>query len=107
MRHGSACRTQANGPPAAADERLPASTTMPVSVANRRSSNQVAISFSAATNATAVPRPTSIRPQTAQPNAGASPNIAAPAVAISPPPNSRRRGPSVSASTPHGICIAV
>ena len=107
VRQGSACSTHANGPPAAAEERLPASTTTPVSVAKRRSSNHVAISLSAATNATAVPNPTSVRPITAHANAGARPKIAAPAAAISPPPKRRRLGPSVSASTPHGSCIAV
>ena len=51
--------------------------------------------------------PTSVRPTAASSQAGASANSSEPAAAISEPTDRMRRGPSVSASTPTGICSSV
>jgi hypothetical protein len=79
----------------------------PVNVAKRRSSKPIASSFSMAMKVTETPSPTRVRPTKASSKLGARPNRMAPTPATSPPQNRMRRGPSVSARTPVGICITV
>jgi hypothetical protein len=57
--------------------------------------------------ATETPMPTSVRPATAASHVGANANRSEPMPAISEPVARIRRGPSVSASTPTGICSTV
>ena len=58
-------------------------------------------------NATDTPMPTSVRPAAATSHVGASANAIEPSPATIEPAARSRRGPSVSASTPTGICSTV
>ncbi len=98
---------QASGAPATTAPRFPASIVTPDSVAKRFAGNQSAETLRIAMNATATPMPTSVRPIAASSQAGASANNSDPAAATSEPTARMRRGPSVSASTPTGICSTV
>ena len=106
-RHEVSVTAQASGAPAATAPRLPANMVTPVSVAKRSGANHTAETFSTAMKATETPMPTSVRPTAAISHAGASANSSEPAAAIAEPVVSIRRGPSVSASTPTGICSTV
>ena len=101
------CAAQASGVPADIEPTLPMNMTAPVSVAKRLSSYQTAISLSMAMKATETPSPASVRPATAISKLGARPKIRLPTPAMRPPRVRILRGPSVSASTPVGICINV
>ena len=79
---------------------------IPVTVANRRSSNHTEFSFSAETKATETPSPTSVRPNAAALKLPAIPMRSEPPPETSPPAVSTRRGPSVSTRTPVGICMS-
>ena len=98
---------QASGAPAITAPRLPASIVTPDSVAKRLAGNHSAEILRIAMNATETPMPTSVRPTAASSHAGASANVSEPAAATSEPTARMRRGPSVSASTPTGICSTV
>ncbi len=97
----------ASGAPAITAPRLPANIVTPASVAKRCGANQTAESFSTEMNATDTPMPTSVRPTAATSQVGASANNSEPAAATADPAASSRRGPTVSASTPTGICSTV
>ena len=99
--------THASGAPATTAPRLPANIVMPLSVANRFAGNHSADTLRIAMNATATPAPTSVRPAAATSHTGASANSSDPTAATSDPAASSNRGPSVSASTPTGICSSV
>jgi hypothetical protein len=86
---------------------LPANIVTPFSVAKRFAGNHTALTLRIAMNATATPTPTSVRPAAAISHVGASANASEPAAATSEPAVRIRRGPSVSASTPTGICSSV
>jgi hypothetical protein len=79
----------------------------PFSVAKRSAGNQTAEILRIAMNATETPTPTSVRPIAATSHAFASANSSEPTAAISDPAARIRLGPSVSASTPTGICRTV
>ena len=99
--------THASGAPAITAPRLPANIVTPASVANLPGGNQTAESFRTAMNATDTPMPTSVRPTAAISQTGASANSSEPAAAMAEPVARILRGPSVSASTPTGICSTV
>ena len=98
---------QASGAPAATAPRLPANIVTPARVAKRSGANHTAETLSTAMKATDTPTPTSVRPTAAISHAGASANSSEPTAAIAEPAVRMRRGPSVSASTPTGICSSV
>ena len=64
-------------------------------------------SLSMAMKVTETPRPISVRPASAQSSDGANPNMKLPRPPMMPPSARIRRGPSVSARIPVGICISV
>src|SRR5664279_3953036 len=107
LRHDVCVTSHASGAPATTAPRLPANIVTPFSVANRFAGNQTALTLRIAMNATDTPTPTSVRPAAAISQPGASANANDPTPAISEPAVSRWRGPSVSASTPTGICSSV
>ncbi len=106
-RQPAVCAAQASGVPAVMVPTLPMNIRAPVRVAKRDSSYQTAMSFSMAMKATETPSPTRVRPSTAISKPGARPNSSDPMPATMPPSVRILRGPSVSASTPVGICITV
>ena len=106
-RHDVCVTTHASGAPAITAPALPANIVTPFSVAKRFAGNQTALILRMAMNATETPTPTSVRPAAATSQVGASANASEPAPAISDPALRIRRGPSVSASTPTGICSSV
>jgi hypothetical protein len=103
-RHDVWVTTQASGAPAITAPALPANIVTPFSVAKRFAGNHTALILRIAMNATETPMPTSVRPAAATSHVGAKANASEPAPAISEPALKMRRGPSVSASTPTGIC---
>ena len=107
LRHEVQVTTHASGEPAATAPRLPTNMVTPASVAKRVGSNHTEPIFRMAMNVTDTPMPTSVRPTAATSQTGASANSSEPAAAIAPPQVRMRRGPSVSASTPTGICSSV
>ena len=76
-------------------------------MAKRLAGNQTAFTLSTAMKATETPTPTSVRPAAATSQAGASAKVSEPTAATTDPQVSSRRGPTVSASTPTGICSTV
>ena len=107
MRHDACVTIQASGAPAITAPRLPANSVKPFSVAKRFAGNQTALILSSAMNATETPTPTSVRPTAAISHEGASAKSSEPSPATIEPIVTMRRGPSVSASTPTGICSSV
>ena len=99
--------TQASGAPAITAPQLPANIVTPLSVAKRLAGNQTALILRMAMNAVETPMPTSVRPTAAISHVGARPKASEPTPATSDPPARMTRGPSVSASTPTGICSSV
>ncbi len=99
--------SQASGAPAITAPRLPANIVRPARVAKRLAGNQTADTLRIEMKATDTPMPTSVRPTAASSHAGASANSREPIAAMAEPPASSLRGPSVSASTPTGICSSV
>ena len=97
----------ASGAPAITAPRLPANIVTPLSVAKRLAGNHTALILRIAMNATDTPMPTSVRPAAAISHVGASAKASEPTPATSDPAARIRRGPSVSASTPTGICSTV
>ena len=87
--------------------RFPANIVIPASVAKRFAGNQTADTFRIEMKATDTPMPTSVRPTAAISQAGARAKSSEPTAATAEPPASNLRGPSVSASTPTGICSRV
>ena len=79
----------------------------PFNVANRLAGNHTALTLRIAMNATDTPMPTSVRPAAATSQVGASANAMEPSPATIEPAARIHRGPSVSASTPTGICSTV
>ena len=106
-RHEAWVTSHASGAPAITAPRLPANIVIPASVAKRFAGNQTADTFRIEMKATETPMPTSVRPTAATSHAGASANSSEPRAAMAEPPVSSLRGPSVSASTPTGICSTV
>jgi len=102
-----ACATAESGAPARTEPRLPISMQTPTMVANRFSSNQTAMSLSIAMKVTDTPNPISVRPTSASSSVGAMPKRKLPAPPTNPPSARIRRGPSVSARMPVGICMTV
>src|SRR3972149_10365793 len=96
-RHDVTVTSQARGAPAATAPRLPTSWVMPFSVAKRSGGYQLAQIFSSATNVTATPMPTSVRPAAAISQAGARPKTSEPAPAMNAPTGMMMGGASVSA----------
>ena len=107
VRHDATVTTHASGAPAMTAPKLPANCTTPTSVAKRLAGNHTADIFNSEMKATETPMPTSVRPIAATSHEGAKPNSSDPAPAISAPTVTMRRGPSVSAITPTGICSSV
>ncbi len=97
----------ASGAPAITAPRFPTNIVTPFNVANRSAGNHTALTLRIAMNATELPTPTSVRPAAAISQLGASAKASDPAPATSEPAARIRRGPSVSASTPTGICSSV
>ena len=87
--------------------RLPANIVTPASVAKRFAGNHAAQTLRIAMNATDTPMPTSVRPAAAISQPGASAKTSEPMPATIEPAPSSLRGPTVSASTPTGICRTV
>src|SRR3990172_4361667 len=106
VRQETYCVTQASGYAASSAPRFPNSMSTPTQVPNSRSLYHEAMSLSTDTNATATPSPTSARPASSQPTLGAYAKSSDPAPPTSEPAVNRRRGPTESASTPDGSCIA-
>ncbi len=106
-RHDVSVTIHASGAPAMTAPRLPANIVTPFNVANRSAGNQTALTLRMAMNATDTPTPTSVRPAAATSQVGASANAIEPAPATIEPAARIRRGPSVSANTPTGICRIV
>ena len=107
LRHEATVTIHASGAPAITAPRLPANCTTPTSVAKRSAGNHTAEVLSSEMNATDTPTPTSVRPMAATSQVGARPNSSDPAPATNAPTVTMRRGPSVSAITPTGICSTV
>ena len=106
-RHDVCVTIHASGAPAITAPRLPANIVNPFNVANRSAGNHTALTLRIAMNATDTPMPTSVRPAAAISQVGASANAIEPNPATIEPAARIRRGPSVSASTPTGICSTV
>ncbi len=107
IRHDACVTIHASGAPAITAPRLPANIVTPLSVAKRFAGNQTALILRIAMKATETPTPTSVRPAAANSHVGASANASEPSPATIEPAVRIRRGPSVSARTPMGICSTV
>ena len=107
VRQDTSVTSQASGSAALAAPRLPMNMVTPFSVAKRFSGNQAALILSSAMKGKDTPSPTRVRPITATPRLSACANTMEPMPATTPPSATMRRGPSVSASTPVGICITM
>jgi hypothetical protein len=106
MRQPMPATASDSGTPASTPPRLPISSDTPVTVAKRLPGNQCPASFMHATKATATEAPTRPRPSVANHRLSASAKRKMPNAAATAAPAPTRRGPTASASSPLGTCIA-